>query len=98
VVHRRLQGRRLRPATCRRDDRTAQEGRDLPAYEDQCQREGVVDFGELMLRSYELLRDNDPMREHYQRRFRHILVDEFQDTNKLQYAWLKLFAGNRAAL
>jgi DNA helicase-2/ATP-dependent DNA helicase PcrA len=63
-------------------------------YEEQCQREGVVDFGELMLRSYELLRDNDPIREHYQRRFRHILVDEFQDTNKLQYAWLKQLAGN----
>lgn len=63
-------------------------------YEEQCQREGVVDFGELMLRSYELLRDNDPIREHYQRRFQHILVDEFQDTNKLQYAWLKQLAGN----
>ena len=62
-------------------------------YEDQCQREGVVDFGELMLRSYELLRDNDPIREHYQRRFRHILIDEFQDTNKLQYAWIKMLAG-----
>src|SRR3989344_4399714 len=59
-----------------------------------CQRGGVVDFGELMLRSYELLRDNDPIREHYQRRFQHILVDEFQDTNKLQYAWLKQLAGN----
>ena len=63
-------------------------------YEEQCQREGVVDFGELMLRSYELLRDNDPIREHYQRRFAHILVDEFQDTNKLQYQWLKQLAGN----
>ncbi len=63
------------------------------AYEDQCQREGVVDFAELMLRTYELMRDNQPLREHYQRRFRHILVDEFQDTNKLQYAWLKVFAG-----
>ena len=62
-------------------------------YEDQCQREGVVDFGELMLRSYELLRDNPSVREHYQRRFRHILIDEFQDTNKLQYAWIKMFAG-----
>ncbi|MDZ7938049.1 MAG: 3'-5' exonuclease [Rhodoferax sp.] len=62
-------------------------------YEDQCQREGVVDFGELMLRSYELLRDNGPIREHYQRRFRHILIDEFQDTNKLQYAWIKMLAG-----
>ena len=63
------------------------------AYEDQCQREGVVDFAELMLRTYELMRDNQALREHYQRRFRHILVDEFQDTNKLQYAWLKVFAG-----
>ncbi len=62
-------------------------------YEAQCQREGVVDFGELMLRSYELLRDNDEVREHYRRRFKHILVDEFQDTNKLQYAWLKMLAG-----
>ena len=63
------------------------------AYDTQCQKEGVVDFAELMLRTYELLRDNPPLREHYQRRFRHILVDEFQDTNKLQYAWLKMFAG-----
>jgi DNA helicase-2/ATP-dependent DNA helicase PcrA len=63
------------------------------AYEEQCRREGVVDFAELMLRVYELLRDHTELREHYQRRFRHILVDEFQDTNRLQYAWLKLFAG-----
>jgi DNA helicase-2/ATP-dependent DNA helicase PcrA len=63
------------------------------AYDAQCQREGVVDFAELMLRSYELMRDNTALREHYQRRFRHILVDEFQDTNRLQYAWLKMFAG-----
>ena len=65
-------------------------------YEEQCQREGVVDFGELMLRSYELLRDNAPIRDHYQRRFRHILIDEFQDTNKLQYAWIKMLAGQGA--
>ena len=62
------------------------------AYEAQCEREGVVDFAELMLRSYELLRDDDPLRAHYRRRFRHVLVDEFQDTNRLQYAWLKMFA------
>ena len=62
------------------------------AYEDQCQREGVVDFAELMLRTYELMRDNAALREHYQHRFAHILVDEFQDTNRLQYAWLKMFA------
>ncbi|APW39234.1 DNA helicase II [Rhodoferax koreense] len=66
-------------------------------YEEQCQREGVVDFGELMLRSYELLRDNDPIREHYQRRFRHILIDEFQDTNTLQYAWIKMLSGHGPA-
>ena len=65
-------------------------------YEEQCQREGVVDFGELMLRSYELLRDNAQVAEHYQRRFRHILIDEFQDTNKLQYAWIKMLAGQGA--
>ncbi|MET1113408.1 MAG: UvrD-helicase domain-containing protein [Comamonas sp.] len=63
-------------------------------YEEQCQREGVVDFGELMLRSYELLRDHPHLRAHYQRRFQHILVDEFQDTNRLQYAWLKQLAGD----
>jgi DNA helicase-2/ATP-dependent DNA helicase PcrA len=68
------------------------------AYEAQCQREGVVDFAELMLRTYELMRDNAALREHYQRRFRHILVDEFQDTNRLQYAWLKMFAGPEAAV
>ena len=53
-----------------------------------------MDFGELMLRSFELLRDQAAVREHYQRRFRHILVDEFQDTNRLQYAWLKQLAGH----
>ena len=63
------------------------------AYEAQCQREGVVDFAELLLRSYELLERNEPLRRHYQERFRHILVDEFQDTNRLQYAWLCLLAG-----
>jgi DNA helicase-2/ATP-dependent DNA helicase PcrA len=68
------------------------------AYEAQCQREGVVDFAELLLRSYELLERNEPLRRHYQERFRHILVDEFQDTNKLQYRWLKLLAGGGASL
>ncbi|MCM1128678.1 MAG: UvrD-helicase domain-containing protein [Alistipes senegalensis] len=67
-------------------------------YEAQCQREGVVDFAELLLRSYELLSRNALLREHYQARFAHILVDEFQDTNDLQYAWLKLMAGGGAAV
>ena len=65
-------------------------------YETQCNREGVVDFAELLLRCYELLQRNEPLRRHYQERFRYILVDEFQDTNKLQYAWLKLLAGGGA--
>jgi DNA helicase-2/ATP-dependent DNA helicase PcrA len=75
-----------------RDEQTRKLVEIYQAYEDQCQREGVVDFAELMLRTYELLRDNDALREHYQHRFRHILVDEFQDTNRLQYVWLKMFA------
>ena len=75
-----------------RDEQTRRQVEIYQTYEEQCQREGVVDFAELMLRTYELLRDNDPLREHYQRRFQHVLVDEFQDTNRLQYAWLKMFA------
>jgi DNA helicase II / ATP-dependent DNA helicase PcrA len=63
------------------------------AYDDQCQREGVVDFSELLLRTYELMLRNEPLRRHYQQRFRHILIDEFQDTNNLQYKWLSLLAG-----
>ena len=63
-------------------------------YDMQCQREGVVDFAELLLRSFELLQRNQPLREHYQARFKHILVDEFQDTNDLQYNLLKLLAGH----
>ena len=77
-----------------RDEDTRKKAEIYQLYEEQCQREGVVDFGELMLRSFEVLRDNDPIREHYQRRFRHILIDEFQDTNKLQYAWIKMLAGS----
>ncbi|MCW5625143.1 MAG: UvrD-helicase domain-containing protein, partial [Burkholderiales bacterium] len=68
------------------------------AYDRQCQQEGVVDFAELLLRCYELLRRNEVLRAHYQARFRHILVDEFQDTNKLQYAWLALLAGKDSAV
>jgi DNA helicase-2/ATP-dependent DNA helicase PcrA len=67
-------------------------------YESQCQREGVVDFAELLLRTYELMLRNQPLREHYQARFRHVLIDEFQDTNNLQYKWLKLMAGQHGAV
>jgi DNA helicase-2/ATP-dependent DNA helicase PcrA len=62
------------------------------AYEDACQRAGVVDFAELLLRAYELWRDNPSLLEHYRTRFRHVLVDEFQDTNAIQYQWLMLLA------
>ncbi len=67
-------------------------------YDAQCQREGVADFAELLLRAYELLSRNAMLREHYQERFRHVLVDEFQDTSTLQYQWLKLLKGPQSAL
>ncbi len=67
-------------------------------YDNQCQREGVVDFAELLLRTYELLSRHQALREHYQARFKHVLVDEFQDTNDLQYKWLKLMAGHQGAV
>ncbi len=63
-------------------------------YDEQCNREGVVDFAELLLRSYELLTRNASLLEHYRNRFKFILVDEFQDTNRLQYNWIKLLAGD----
>ncbi len=62
------------------------------AYEAACARTGVIDFAELLLRALDLWRDNAGLLEHYQRRFRHILVDEFQDTNAVQYAWLRFLA------
>ncbi len=64
------------------------------SYEEICQRGGLVDFAELLLRAHELLRDNRELLAHYQRRFQHLLVDEFQDTNAIQYAWLRLLAGS----
>jgi DNA helicase-2/ATP-dependent DNA helicase PcrA len=67
-------------------------------YERLCNREGVVDFAELLLRCFELLSRNELLRQHYQQRFSHILVDEFQDTNRLQYRWLKLLAGESNAV
>ena len=64
------------------------------AYEEVCNRGGLVDFAELLLRAHELWRDDPDLLAHYQRRFKHLLVDEFQDTNAIQYAWLRLLAGN----
>ena len=68
------------------------------AYEEACERGGLVDFNELLLRALELLRDNQDLLGHYQRRFRHILVDEFQDTNAIQYAWLRLLSGGGSGI
>ncbi|SFZ70589.1 UvrD-helicase domain-containing protein [Chitinimonas taiwanensis] len=83
-----------RPAEVEAWDQHSQQMKQLyDEYERQCRREGVVDFAELLLRCYELLRDNAALRSHYHARFRYILVDEFQDTNRLQYKWLKLLAG-----
>jgi ATP-dependent DNA helicase UvrD/PcrA len=62
-------------------------------YQEICERGGLVDFAELLLRAHELWRDNPELLQHYQRRFQHLLVDEFQDTNAIQYAWLRLLAG-----
>src|SRR2546423_2143584 len=80
------------------DDFSRRQVEHYALYEQACQREGVVDFPELLLRTYELLSRDDSLREHYRRRFSHILVDEFQDTNALQYKWLKLLAGSHAAI
>ncbi|CAH0524224.1 DNA helicase II [Vibrio hippocampi] len=63
------------------------------AYQEACDRAGLVDFAEILLRAHELLRDNQFIREHYQARFKFILVDEFQDTNNIQYAWLRMMTG-----
>ncbi|MFN3544039.1 MAG: UvrD-helicase domain-containing protein [Thiobacillus sp.] len=90
-------GRRARDADAY-DDYSMRLAELYEAYDAQCQREGVADFPELLLRSYELLYRNEPLRQHYQDRFRHLLIDEFQDTNVLQYRWLKLFAGPHTAL
>jgi DNA helicase-2/ATP-dependent DNA helicase PcrA len=64
------------------------------SYEDTCRRAGLVDFAELLLRAHELWRDNPHILQHYQARFKHVLVDEFQDTNAIQYAWLRMLCGN----
>lgn len=68
------------------------------AYEQACQVAGVIDFAELLLRTHELLRDNPELLAHYRERFQAILVDEFQDTNAIQYAWIRLLAGDHASV
>ena len=93
IAHAKERGQRAKELAVG-DDFQAKMAQLYQAYDEQCQREGVVDFAELLLRSYELLKHSEPIRTHYQERFRHILIDEFQDTNALQYAWLKLLSGH----
>ena len=78
------------------DDISKKKNEVYSMYEKQCQKEGVVDFAELLLRCLELLQKNVAIREHYQSIFKHILVDEFQDTSKLQYQWLKLLTSDES--
>ena len=75
------------------DPYTMQMVRIYKEYEEACQRGGMVDFAELLLRSHELWLNRPDVLQHYRERFRHILVDEFQDTNSIQYAWLRMLAG-----
>ena len=96
VAHAKERGQRAKDLALG-DDFQAKMAQLYAAYDEQCQREGVVDFAELLLRSYELLKHSEAIRTHYQERFRHILIDEFQDTNALQYAWLKLLSGHDAS-
>ena len=76
------------------DPQTRQLREIYASYEHNCQQAGVVDFAELLLRSLELLRDTPELLQQYRQRFRHLLIDEFQDTNTLQYGWLRLIAGD----
>lgn len=97
INHQKEQG--IRPNACIARDQKDELCIDFYArYQAQCEREGVVDFAELLLRAYELLKNNSILRGHYQERFRYILVDEFQDTNPLQYAWLTLLAGTQSSI
>ena len=68
------------------------------SYEEACERNGTLDFGELLLRAHELLLGNPALLRHYQERFVHVLVDEFQDTNSIQYAWLRILVGDKGSI
>ena len=93
INHHKDAGRRVADIPDSPDVQQQQWKRVYQAYEEYCQRSGLVDFAELLLRAWELLHNNEPLRTRYQERFRAILVDEFQDTNGIQYRWLKEFIG-----
>ena len=92
INHHKEEGRRAAQVTPGRDPQQQTMLAIYQTYEGLCQRLGLVDFAELLLRAYELINNNEALRTHYQQRFRHVLVDEFQDTNAIQYHWLKLLA------
>ncbi len=92
------EGRRPEALQDQGDFAQRQLARIYTAYQQQCETNGLVDFAELLLRAHELCRDNAQIQAHYRNRFRHILVDEFQDTNTLQYAWLRVLAGEHGVL
>jgi DNA helicase-2/ATP-dependent DNA helicase PcrA len=97
IMNAKEQGRRPNAVEAT-DEFTRRQIEHYALYESTCQREGAVDFAELLLRSYELLLAHEGLREHYRRRFSHLLVDEFQDTNLLQYQWLRTLAGPDTAV
>ena len=88
------EGRRPQHIECRNDPHQQRQVKIYEAYEALCQRSGLVDFAELLLRSHELWLQHPELLDHYRQRFQHILVDEFQDTNTIQYAWLRMLAGD----
>jgi len=92
------EGRRPQHVDDQQDATTAQYVRIYSAYEAACERAGAVDFAELLLRALETLRDNDALLTHFQSRYRHLLIDEFQDTNAIQYAWIRLLAGDTGSV
>ena len=93
INSRKDEGRRPAQLADRNDPTRRELIRLYAAYEEACARTGMVDFAELLLRAFELWRDHPQLLAHYRRRFRHVLVDEFQDTNAIQYAWMKLLTG-----
>jgi DNA helicase-2/ATP-dependent DNA helicase PcrA len=94
INHHKEEGRRPKNLNGGHDQTLQQMIKLYQGYEEVCQRMGVVDFAELLLRVFELWRDNPELLRHYRQRFRHVLVDEFQDTNSIQYAWLRLLVGS----
>ena len=96
VVHQRSERRRLRPHHIQSFGNPVEQTWQnvYKAYQEACDRAGLVDFAELLLRAHELWLNKPHILQHYRERFTNILVDEFQDTNNIQYAWIRLLAGD----